>query len=241
MFAQEKEVEDKKYFKIKIERDELSRNLGGGIPKNSLVLMEGTDGAGKSIIAQRLTYSLLQNKSTVSYVSTELNTASFIEQMSSMDYDVKYDLLHENILFIPLFPLFGKNNLSQNNIDKLLETKKIFDRDVIIMDTLSFLLIDDEISQSESFKILTILKKIASMEKSIIICVDPDHINVKFLTLLRSMCDILLKLEIRNFAGSIVRTVNIERFKRPMSDYITPIPYKVQPHKGLTIEIASFT
>ncbi|MCA9478567.1 MAG: hypothetical protein KC535_05460, partial [Nanoarchaeota archaeon] len=49
-----------KYINIEIKRDELHRNIGGALPKNSLILVEGVDGSGKSIMAQRIAYGCLE-------------------------------------------------------------------------------------------------------------------------------------------------------------------------------------
>jgi flagellar protein FlaH len=54
----------KKIMSVHLERDELNRNLGGGMPVNSLILIEGKDGAGKSIVSQRLCYGLLEHGHT---------------------------------------------------------------------------------------------------------------------------------------------------------------------------------
>jgi archaellum biogenesis ATPase FlaH len=68
-----------RYNQIILPRDELSMNLGGGLPKNSLMLASGPDGAGKSIFAQRLCYGFLRNKTSVTYISSELDTIAFVE------------------------------------------------------------------------------------------------------------------------------------------------------------------
>ena len=78
------------------------------------------------------------------------------------------------------------------------------------------------------------------LNKTILFCVDPDHLNDKFLTLLRSVADVYFNVEIKMFAGNIVRAINIQRFKRPGGNIINTIPFKVEPGKGLAIEIASF-
>ncbi len=74
--------------KIDLDRDALGRSIGGGIPKSSLILVEGKDGSGKSIFVQRIVYGLLKQNTSVTYLSTELNTMGFVEQMSSLDYNV---------------------------------------------------------------------------------------------------------------------------------------------------------
>ncbi len=230
-----------KITSIDLERDELNRSLGGGMPNNSLVLIEGEDGAGKSILVQRLAYGLLEHQKNVTYISTELNTRGFLEQMASLSYDVKFYLLDGQLMFVPMFPFMGNTKLQENFLDKLLKTKRIFDNEIIIFDTISFLLVRDSISQEKSFYVINMLKKLNNMNKTIIFCVDPAHLNEKFLTLIRSVADIYFNVEIRTFAGNILRVINVKRFKRP-SDYIMDtIPFKVEPGRGLAIEIASFS
>jgi flagellar protein FlaH len=225
---------------IELRRDELNRNFGGGVPKDSLILIEGKDGAGKSILAQRIIYGLLEHNKTVTYISSELNTAGFIEQMTSLDYDIKYYMIDKNMLFIPMFPFIGNTKLNPNFLVKLFHSKKIFENEIIVFDTLSFLLIKDNISEEKCFDVIKHLKKLNTMNKTIIFCVDPQHLNAKFLTLLRSVADCYFLVEIRSFAGNVVRVINIQRFKRPGDNMITMIPFKVEPGKGLAVEIASF-
>ncbi len=228
-------------LKIALRRDELERTIGGGIPANSLILLEGPDGAGKSLIAQRLTYGLLRNETSVSYISTELNTAGFIEQMASLDYDIKYDMLDEKLLFISLMPYYGRGALRKNFLDILLQSKKLFTNDVIVFDTLSFLLIDDAISQEDAFAFLQFLKRLNNLGKTVILCVDAEHLNMRLLTLIRSTCDIILELQLRTFAGQTVRIISVKRFKRALGEVNGAIPFRVEPGKGLVIEIVSFS
>ncbi len=230
----------KKTLSIHLARDELNRNIGGGMPANSLILIEGKDGAGKSILAQRITYGLLEHSHSVTYISSELNTAGFIEQMSSLDYDVKFYLLDSQLLFIPMFPFLGSTRLQQNFMERLFREQKIFENEIIVFDTLSFLLIKDTITQEQSFEVIKKLKNINSLNKTIVFCIDPDHLNEKFLTLLRSVSDVYFHVQMKTFAGDVVRVINIQRFKRPGDQIINAIPFKVEPGKGLAIEIASF-
>ncbi|MBN2567600.1 ATPase [Candidatus Woesearchaeota archaeon] len=226
---------------IRLQRDELNRNLGGGLPKNSLILVEGEDGSGKSILSQRICYALLENGRRVTYISTELNTMGFIEQMASLDYDVKYHMLEGKVLFLPMFPFLGKAKLSSDFIDRLFSERKIFENEVIIFDTLSFLMVDENLAEEKAFQLVKLIKGLNSLNKTIILNVNPGHLNERLLTLLRSMCDVYFKLELKDFAGQKIRVINIQRFKRPADSYIYAIPFKVEPGKGLTIEIASFT
>jgi len=234
------ERKGKKYLDISLTRDELSRNFGGGIPKNSLILIEGQDGAGKSVIAQRLSYAMLKHGTTVSYVSTELNTMTFVEQMDSLDYDVKKTLLDGQLLFIPMFPLLGYTDLEPDFFNKILVIQEIFKNEVIIFDTLSFLLIHNTMDYKEAFKVINMLKRFTALGKTILFCVDDKHLNENFLTLLRSVCDIYMTVAVKSFAGSAVRVLSTHRFKRPEAAFSPNIPFKIEPGAGLTIEIASF-
>ncbi len=235
------EQKQKTILTVELERDELNRTIGGGLPINSLILLEGTDGAGKSLIAQRMAYGLIENNTTVSYLSTELSTAGFIEQMASLSYDIKYPMLDERLFFISLFPYYGNGMLKKNFLDVLLNSKKLFSSEVIIFDTLSFLLIDEQLNAQEAFAFLTFLKKLNNIGKTVIICVDPEHLNAKLLTLIRSSGDIIFELQLREFAGQPVRVISVKRFKRSGGDVTNAIPFRVEPGKGMVIEIVSFS
>ena len=232
-----------KLLSVKLRRDELERSLGGGLPVSSLILLEGPDGSGKSIVSQRLAYGLLRSERTVTYISSELNTQGFIEQMASLDYDIKYDMLDDKLLFIPMFPYYGQSRLADDMIQKLMNCKRIFDSEVIVFDTLSFLLLNDNISSEESMQFIGFLKRLVSLEKTVIICIDPEHLHGKqnMLTMIKSVCDVILDLELRTFAGSLVRLINVKRFKRSGAEVLNSIPFRVEPSKGLVIEIASFS
>ena len=232
-----------KLLPVKLRRDELERSLGGGLPQSSVILLEGPDGAGKSIVSQRLCYGVLRGEKTVTYISSELNTQGFIEQMASLDYDIKYDMLDDKLLFIPMFPYYGQSRLNGDMLQKLMNCKRIFESEVIIFDTLSFLLLNDNIAQEECVQFIGFLKQLSSLEKTVIVNIDPEHLHGKqaMLTMIKSVCDVILDLELRTFAGSLVRLINVKRFKRSGAEVLNSIPFRVEPGKGLVIEIASFS
>jgi len=237
--SQDKDLKAAKFYDVGLPRDELQRNLGGGIPKNSLILIEGIDGAGKSIISQRFTYGLLSNGATVSYISSELNTISFVEQMNSIDYDIKNYLLEQKLLFIPMFPFIGKTTHSPDFLERLLNSREIFAKEVIVFDALSFFHVKNNIDEQEVYDILGKLKQLTTLGKTIVFCVDPEHISKLFITLIRNICDLYFKLDLRSVAGSRINVLDIQRFKRPMGPVTTVIPFRIEPGKGLAIDITT--
>ncbi len=226
---------------IKLKRDDLHTKLGGGIPTSSILLVEGGDGAGKSIIAQRFTYGLLKNNHSVSYISSELSLMEFVSQMKSLDYNVRDRILSKQLLFISVFPYLGNANFSERFMDRLLVTKPIFENEVILFDTLSFLIIQDDLSIAHVFDFIKIIKKITNLGKTLIFCVDPSHLNDRVLSIIRGIADGYLSLEIKSVLGSIMRVATIKRYKRPLSSVTPQISFKVEPGIGISIELASLS
>lgn len=229
------------YFSISLERDELNRYFGGGIPKNSLILFEGIDGAGKSILCQRFIYSLLQNNTQVTYISTELNTLDFIKQMDSLNYSVSKNILDQQLMFITMVPFLGKVKFEDDFLDKIMNSPKLFEKEVIIFDTLSFLLVKKNAGEEVYYTIMNFFRKLNNLNKTVIFTVDPTHLDDKFLTLLRSMADLFIQIDLGNFAGETTRVMAIKRFKRPKDVYIDKIAYRVEPKEGVIIEIGSYS
>src|SRR5512139_1929967 len=95
-------------LRFDFERDGLHRHLGGGLPKGTLAILSGGVGSGKSALIQRFVYGLLLHQHSLTLISTEMTTKSFLDQMESLDYPVKKYLMEGKMRFIPVFPLIGQ-------------------------------------------------------------------------------------------------------------------------------------
>ena len=101
------------------------------------------------------------------------------------------------------------------------------------------MLSSDSIEQSECYDLINYFKRLTTLGNSIFFAIDPNHLNTTMLSLLRSVSNMYMTLEISSFAGNIVRVINIIRFKRPEGDFQPRIPFRIETGKGLAIEIAS--
>ncbi len=132
------------HLDFKVNRDELSERLGGGLPRGSLIVVEAPYGAGKSILTQRILYGLLKNHHTAGIVSTELTTLGFIEQMRSLDYAVEGELLSGDLLFLPVYPLVAKRQLPHDLLARLQAAEELFQKEIVIIDTFSKLITEQQ-------------------------------------------------------------------------------------------------
>ena len=225
------------YIGIRISRDMLHTKLGSHLPFGSLMLMEGKDGAGKSIIVQRLLYSFLKNTASVTYISAELSTKDFLQQMDSLDYVVDDFLIEGKLLFIPMFPFIGGGDLRVDFLERMLAARPLYESDVIIVDTLSFLLVQGNITQQAAFNTVKFFKKMTGKGKLVIFTVDPDQINKDLLMLLRSVSDIYISFDEATLGGEVKKYMQIHRFKKPKSKYVPKVAFRVEPGQGIIIDI----
>lgn len=221
-----------------MDRDQLHANLGEGIPTGSLVLIEGEDGAGKSILTQRLCYSMLTYDTGITYISTELSTKDFIDQMTSVEYFVEDFMINQKLMFIPMFPFLGGVKLRGDFMKRLMQTQALFENEVIVFDAFSFLMVKDNTTEEECFHVIDFFKKLTNKNKTIIFTVDPQHLNQSLLTLLRGISDIYFELGVKSLAGEDRKFIKINRFKKSKGIVSNVIPFRIEPTVGLVIEIA---
>jgi flagellar protein FlaH len=233
----DEEKGDENYVPIKLPQDMLHTKISPALPLSSLMLIEGKDGMGKSLIVQRLLYAFLEHGQTVTYVSAELSTKDLLEQMDSLKYPVDDYLIEQKLLFIPMFPFIGGGKLRKDFLDRMLSAKKLFENTIIVIDTLSFLLVQGNIQQEKAFDTIKFFKKIANKGKLVIITVDPDQLNKSLLTLLRSTSDIYFELGLTKLGGETKKFLGINRFKKAQSQVVGQMAFKVEPGQGLIIDI----
>ncbi|MGM0398062.1 MAG: ATPase domain-containing protein [Halobacteriota archaeon] len=238
------------------ERDRLNKELGGGIPQGSIVLIEGDYGAGKSALSQRFSYGLCDQGSSVTLLSTELTVRGFIDQMHSLDYGVEEHLLDERLLFLHADVDTGGNALrgGDDNTDRkkllkrLMEAEAMWDGDVIVIDTFDAILRNDPnfealVRQNEerqaALEIISFFRDIVTQGKVIVLTVDPSTVDEEAIGPFRSIADVFLELQMAEVGNDVRRSIQVRRFAGMGEQVGDSVGFSVRSGTGIVIESRS--
>jgi flagellar protein FlaH len=220
-----------------MEDDEFNSMLGGGFPANSIVLIEGKEGTGKSIVTQRILYGLLKNGVSATYISTQLTTKEFITQMYSLTYKISEFLVHGSLLYIPVYPLLYDARPRYDFIDRLMHTESLYENDVIIMDSITPLIKYDS-DEEKKTELISFFKKISN-NKVLILTIDAGKIGDEIHSSLCSESDIYMTTDIRMMGGDIKHFITVNKFTGASDIFSDIITFRVEPKAGLIIEIST--
>ncbi|MDG5775549.1 ATPase domain-containing protein [Haloarculaceae archaeon H-GB1-1] len=237
------------------DHDRLNKELGGGIPPGSIVLVEGDYGAGKSAMSQRFSYGLCEEGHTVTYLSTELTVGSFIDQMHSLSYDMVEHMLDESILFLHA-DIGDSNTFSGGDEDqdrkellkRLMEADVMWESDFIIIDTFDAILRNDPkfealVRQNEerqaALEIISYFRDIISRGKSVMLTVDPTTLNEDAISPFRAIADVFIELEMIEVGNDVRRQISVLRFAGMGEQVGDTIGYSVRSGTGIVIESRS--
>ncbi len=225
-------------YSVQIENDEFHKKIGGGIPKGTFGLIVGESGSGKSVVCQRITYGLLKNDVSVSYVSSQLTTVDFIKQMSSLGYGVEKHIISGRLKFFPVYPLISEVKKRERYIERLISGRHIFESNVIIVDSLSAL-VKFDINPNSAIDLVSFIKRIAATGKAVIATVVPGEIDEASFLELESAATFLAECSLRKFGADIKNTMTIKKYNLAQMQYQKQIAFRVEPKIGLVVEIAA--
>lgn len=224
-------------YSFLLDRDELNQMLGGGFPKGSLIMIDGPSGSGKSALCQRFAFGLLDNKHTVTYISTQLTTKNFIRQMNSLDYPIGIKLLKGELLYIPVFPLLKESTPRIDFVQRLMGAEVLFEKNIILIDTLSAL-VRYSINQEKSLELISFFKKLCGVQKTIILTIDSTEMPQNIVTEFKDAAEILMTIKMRQMGSEILRTAMINKYSRPEIQVGAMIGFKVEAKSGVMINIS---
>lgn len=224
---------------FELSRDEFCKRLGNGFPEGSIVLVEGGPGSGKSTISQRICYGLLENNVEVTFISTQMTTKGFINQMYSLDYPIGTYLLKDKLLYIPVHPLVKSSKSRVDFAERLMGAEELFKKDVIIIDTISSLIKHSISSDEKGLELMSFFKKISGVGKTIILTMDPDDLSEDIESIFSSSSDVYINLKVKALGNEIKRTAVVNKFTGARSPVGSMIGFRIEPNAGLVVEIAS--
>jgi len=236
-------------------RDRLNEELGGGIPSGSIVLLEGEYGAGKSVMAQRLSAGFCETGLTVTYLSTELTVRGFIDQMTSLGYDVVDDLLDERLLFL-YASLDSGHSLSGDDrprerkrlMERLMAARTMWTADVVIVDTFDAILRNDPrfealVRQNDerqaALEIISFFREVVSDGRNVVLTVDPSTVDDDIIGPFRSIADVFIELQMITVGNEVRRQLAVKRFAGMGEQVGDIIGYSVRTDTGIVIESRS--
>jgi len=237
------------------DRDRLNSELGGGIPRGSIVIMEGQYGAGKSALSQRFTHGICEQGHPVTVLSTELTVKGFIDQMHSLDYGVEDHLLDERLLFLhgdidsSGTLRSGDDDVERMNLlERLMDAETMWQSDVIILDTFDAILRNDPkfehlVRQGDErqavLEIISFFRDVIAKGKIVILTVDPTAVDDDALGPFRSIADVYLELQMVEVGNDVRRNIAVKRFTGMGEQVGDTIGYSVRSGVGLVIESRS--
>ncbi|MCU0798850.1 MAG: ATPase [Candidatus Thermoplasmatota archaeon] len=227
-------------LRFDFERDGLHRHLGGGLPKGAMAVISGSVGSGKSAIVQRLIYGLLLHRHSVNVISTEQTTKGFLDQMDSLDYPIKKNIMEGSLRFIPVFPLIGRTKDRVDFLSRLMSTPGLYEAEVIIIDTFSALVMN-EMDESRVLSTISFFKKIIGKNRTLILTMDPAELPRDVFGPFRSVADILIELKSEIMEGTVEHVLYVTRYSHAVGPVSTAVGFRIEPRAGFIVDITSVT
>jgi flagellar protein FlaH len=236
------------------DHDRLEKELGGGIPRGSIVLVEGDYGAGKSVLSQRFSYGFNTENVVTTLVSTELGVKGFLDQMDSLAYDMVKPLINEELLFIPAeidaagTLTGGSDEERKELLKRMMEAETMWEADVVIIDTFDAILRNDPkfealIRENEerqaALEIISFFRELTTKGKTIVLTVDPSTVDEEAIGPFRSIADVYLQLEMVEVGNDVRRNIFVKRFAGMGEQVGDRIGFSVRSGIGIVIESRS--
>lgn len=227
-----------KVYSVKVEKDEFHKKLGGGIPAGTLGLIKGESGGGKSVFCQRILYGLFQNDVEVSYVSTQYTTTDFVNQMASLGYRISSYMISDKVRFFPVYPLISEAKQRMDYTKRLMSGMSIFEKDVIIIDSISSL-IKFDIEPASVVDLIAFLKRITATGRAVLMTALNGELSEDVIRELESSSTLVVECSIKKFGTDLKNVATIRKFNLAAGQYQKNIAFRVEPGIGLVVEIAS--
>ena len=212
---------------------EIDRRLGGGIPYNTVMLIEGQDASGKSTFAQQLLWGTLNAGHRASIYTTEQNVHALLRQMESLGQDATdYFLLND----LQIFPLSSAAENEDPDLFFKLLSEHIWQQDssrMIVIDSLTTFVSRAGGEQIQDF--FNEMKNVCERGQVIACTVHENAFDEEFLLRVRSICDAYLRLQVNASGTSLVKTMEVAKIRGADMRTGNILGFEVEPGMGIRL------
>lgn len=210
---------------------DIDKKLGGGLPADSLTLVEGDPESGKSVVVQQLMYGALKEGFKAVVFLSESTRREFLGQMDSLGMPTT------DYYLVSRLSLFETNlRVDHDKAERIMRRllKYIEDsagQDLLIVDSITPLLFQFDARYVLSF--LATCKELANLGKTIIVTLHSYAINESLRFRADSIVDAHLRLKIEELGKQVVRTLEVCKIRGAVKTIGNSVSFSVEPGVGL--------
>ncbi len=231
VLPEEEEQEEKQPRLIAVGVMDMDKKMGGGLPPDTLTLVEGDPEAGKSVVVQQLMYGALREGFRVVTFISESTVREFLKQMETLGMPIwDYYLLGRlSIYHVNL-------RVDQERAERILRrflsfVEKSEGNDLFIFDSVTPLLFQFDARYVLSF--LAQCKELATMGRTIIVTLHSYAINESLRLRADSIVDAHLRLRIEELGQQVVRTLEVCKIRGAVKTIGNSVSFSVETGLGL--------
>jgi flagellar protein FlaH len=213
---------------------EIDKKLGGGIPEGSLILIEGSSNAGKSVVTQQLTHGALNSGFRVAMYTTENTARSLFRQMASLSLDVT-DFYLLGALNVYQVPAAMTPEAADTAFEKLLthigELQGRFD--VIFIDSMTSFV--SQVPEAHTLTFLTSVKDYVDQNMTIFFTLHSHAFEEAMFMRIRSLCDAHLRLRTEEMRDQLMKVLEVAKVRGAEKTTGNIVSFDVEPGLGMRI------
>lgn len=210
---------------------ELDSKMGDGIPVGSLTLIEGSSGAGKSVLTQQIIRGSLQDGFLVTLFTTENSVKSLVSQMQSIDLDILDYLLLGKLKVYPV----ELSRLGRQAPFVLLDAMKHQSkRDMIVVDSFTSA-VTHGTDDSDVLGFFEECKRLCGQGTTVMITLHTQALSGDLIGPIRSMCDAHLSLRAEQDGQRIVKTLEVGKIRGAANATGAIVGFDVEPGWGMRV------
>lgn len=211
---------------------EVDKRIGGGLPRQSLTLVEGQSDAGKSVLVQHLCWGGVTAEEHVTVYTTENTVKSLMRQMDSLGMDLSDYYLLGRMRVLPVH-LRSDGPSSGEALQLLYRHMEEAETSVIVVDSLTGMLV--KASDEEVLDFFAGCKRLCDQGKTIIVCVHSYAFEQHILVRVRSLCDAHLHLRIEQVGEQLVKVLEVAKVRGAERTTGNIVSFDVEPGLGIRL------
>jgi flagellar protein FlaH len=225
----EEEEATKRLFAVGVM--DIDKRLGGGLPPESITLVEGDPDAGKSVVIQQLSFGALKEGFKVDVFLAESTAREFLQQMDSLGMSTTDYYLLGNLSLYQANLRVDREKAQRILSHLLHHIEECNDRDLFVVDSITPLLFQFDEHYVLSF--LANCKDLADRGRAIITTLHSYAMTDSLRFRANSIVDAHLRLRIEELGDQLVRTLEVAKIRGAVKTARNTVSFTVQTGLGL--------